>query len=270
MKKESLTILSSKSNDCTTKSKFTDKFEENSKPEYESSVSENSLYNLSQNINGLHVLIISDDSALCKIISDSLSHFDTVCEYAAAGDHAISQCDTLPVDYYSAIFIGDLTTDDEGIHTAEILKGRLHISAPIIAVSSMQCSDPYIDAYLPLTPDEDSVAEMFYKAVNGSLAISKEKAMARLGNRQDLYDKYYNRFKENYINSADELRYLLQKENYEEAYRLAHSIKGLSGTLGLTDIYNISSMLSSALHNREAAGELYLNDLEAALNKLLP
>ena len=61
-----------------------------------------------------------------------------------------------------------------------------------------------------------------------------------------------------------------QDENYEEAYRLAHSVKGLSGTLGLTDIYNISSRLSLAIHNKEVSGELYLNDLETALNKLLP
>ncbi len=266
MKKELLSILSSKSNDCTIKSKITDKLEENSKSKQETPVSENT----AQNTYGSHVLIISEDSALRKIISESLSDFNVICEYTNNGEQAILQCNNLPVDYYSAIFIGDLTTDSDGIHTAEILKGRLHISAPIIAVSSNQCNDPYIDAYIAPVPDTASVIDIFSRAINGSLAISKEKAMARLGNRHDLYDKYYNRFIENYIGTADELCSLLQDENYEEAYRLAHSVKGLSGTLGLTDIYNISSRLSLALHNKEVSGELYLNDLETALNKLLP
>ena len=65
MKKELLSILSSKSNDCTIKSKITDKLEENSNSKQETPVSENT----AQNTYGSHVLIISEDSALRKIIS---------------------------------------------------------------------------------------------------------------------------------------------------------------------------------------------------------
>lgn len=266
MKKELLSILSSKSNDCTIKSKITDKLEENSKSKQETPVSENT----AQNTYGSHVLIISEDSALRKIISESLSDFNVICEYTNNGEQAILQCNNLPVDYYSAIFIGDLTTDSDGIHTAEILKGRLHISAPIIAVSSNQCNDPYIDAYISPVPDTASVIDIFSRAINGSLAISKEKAMARLGNRQDLYDKYYKRFIAGYADASCRIRQLLASGSYEEAYRLAHSIKGLAGTLGLAEVYISSSRLCSALKVDQTSGGQYLNELEVSINRLLP
>lgn len=94
--------------------------------------------------------------------------------------------------------------------------------------------------------------------------------MARLGDRQELYDKYYNRFIKNYTDSGQELRRLLSENNYDAAYRVAHSIKGLSGTLGLADVYGSAARLADSLHDKEFASETDIKGLEESLNKLLP
>lgn len=107
--------------------------------------------------------------------------------------------------------------------------------------------------------------------ISGSIQdISKEQALKRLGNRQDLYDKYYKRFIDGYADASYRIRQLLASGSYEEAYRLAHSIKGLAGTLGLAEVYISSSRLCSALKVDQTSGGQYLNELEVSLNRLLP
>ena len=90
--------------------------------------------------------------------------------------------------------------------------------------------------------------------------------MARLGNRQDLYDKYYKRFIDGYADASCRIRQLLASGSYEEAYR----IKGLAGTLGLAEVYISSSRLCSALKVDQTSGGQYLNELEVSINRLLP
>ena len=216
------------------------------------------------------VLIIDDDYLNYEMISDCLIGCNAVCDYARTGEEAIAHCQSLPCDYYSIIFTDVCMPGIGGLQTAEVLKSRFHISSPVVAISGSVCSSPYIDACILKPLNRAEIIDIAGRAVAGSLVISKAKAMARLDNRQDLYDKYYNRFIENYTGAVDELRRLLSENNYDDAYRIAHSIKGLSGTLGLTDVYNNSSRLSASLHNKEAASELYINDLEISLNKLLP
>ena len=116
--------------------------------------------------------------------------------------------------------------------------------------------------------DTSSEAE---NTISGSIQdISKEQALKRLGNRQDLYDKYYKRFIDGYADASYRIRQLLASGSYEEAYRLAHSIKGLAGTLGLAEVYISSSRLCSALKVDQTSGGQYLNELEVSLNRLLP
>lgn len=47
--------------------------------------------------------------------------------------------------------------------------------------------------------------------------------------------------------SCEELLECIEKEDYEEAFRAAHSIKGISLNLGFTALYNISSILTEEL-----------------------
>ena len=224
----------------------------------------------SKALESCRVLIIDDDYLNREIISDCLAPYGVTCEYAGTGEAAVSMCRSLPCDYYSVIFTDVFMSGISGIKTAEILKNDLKVSAPVVAVSGSECSSPYIDACILKPFDRAEILDIAGKAAAGTLAISKSVAMARLDNRQDLYDKYYTRFVKSYMTSPQELRSLLSESNFEDAYRIAHSIKGLSGTLGLADVYGSASRLAASLHDKEFADETDLAKLEEALNKLLP
>lgn len=49
--------------------------------------------------------------------------------------------------------------------------------------------------------------------------------------------------------SCERLIECIENEDYEEAFRAAHSIKGISLNLGFTQLYNISSLLTEELRD---------------------
>ena len=55
------------------------------------------------------------------------------------------------------------------------------------------------------------------------------------------------KFKQNYANSAEHIHILLEEENHDEARRLAHTLKGLGGTLGMLDVMETSAELERAI-----------------------
>lgn len=72
-------------------------------------------------------------------------------------------------------------------------------------------------------------------------------AILRLGGHETLYIKYVERFQSKYSSSAAELHRLINVERYEEASRLAHSVKGLAATLGMQDLQICSEAIESAI-----------------------
>lgn len=95
----------------------------------------------------------------------------------------------------------------------------------------------------------------------------KGKAIENLGGMENLYIKHLSKFKENYATSYEEVINLLAEGEPLEARRLAHSVKGLAGTLGLPYLEKASANLETAVLNDETDLEPFLsafkNKLEA-------
>lgn len=87
------------------------------------------------------------------------------------------------------------------------------------------------------------------KAEDGLLQplLGKEEAIKNLGGSESIYYKHINKFKVSYVNSGEHVKDLLAEENFDEARRLIHSIKGLGGTLGLRDVQSAAAALESAI-----------------------
>ncbi|HZK87936.1 MAG TPA: ATP-binding protein [Anaerovoracaceae bacterium] len=98
----------------------------------------------------------------------------------------------------------------------------------------------------------------------------KVKAIEDLGGLENLYNKHLIKFKENYSTSYEEAVELLAEGELIDARRLAHSVKGLAGTLGLPYLEKASANLEAAILNDEADFEPFLsafkNKLEAVCN----
>lgn len=75
--------------------------------------------------------------------------------------------------------------------------------------------------------------------------------MERLGGNGDLLVKLLGKFHGNYAKTRVELVGMLERGERDEAYRLVHSIKGVSANLGFGKLYG----LAMALESRMKAGE---------------
>lgn len=102
--------------------------------------------------------------------------------------------------------------------------------------------------------------------------ISRQQALANLGGNTALYDKYLSMFKTNYINSSNEISCMLQDGRIKDACILIHSVKGLSGTLGLTKLFSTASELEIVLRSLTYArmeNPMYDEDRDSLYSSLL-
>jgi len=81
--------------------------------------------------------------------------------------------------------------------------------------------------------------------------LDRQAAINNLGGLVWLYEKHLSKFKTTYTDSAEIIRENLIQGKTDEARRLIHSVKGLSGTLGLRQLYYVSSLLEKAVINSD-------------------
>lgn len=132
-------------------------------------------------------------------------------------------------------------------------------------------------------PKEPSAVKEPKPAANGSLPekndtrrdpfAGREDAIKNLGGLESIYYKHVEKFKVNYANTADHIAALMEEKNYEEARRLAHSIKGLGGTLGMLDVMEASMLLEKAIMNGDGydwtpALDNFRSELDAAIEAI--
>lgn len=80
----------------------------------------------------------------------------------------------------------------------------------------------------------------------------REDAIKNLGGLEAIYYKHVDKFKTNYAQTTEHIAALLEEKDYDEARRLAHSIKGLGGTLGMLDVMEASAELEKAILKGES------------------
>jgi len=81
--------------------------------------------------------------------------------------------------------------------------------------------------------------------------IDMEQGIRRLGGNKKLYRDLLLKMKSGYADSANEIKVLLSEGKPDDAERLAHSIKGVAGNLGATQLQSASQALESSIKNQE-------------------
>ena len=100
-------------------------------------------------------------------------------------------------------------------------------------------------------------------------AEDKAAAIKNLGGMTWLYDKHLLKFKLTYADSHKKtLEYLLQGKT-GEARILIHSVKGLSGTLGLMQLHYAASILEKAIMTPDSYLDQALSNYEIHLNNVI-
>ncbi|MDR3411280.1 MAG: response regulator [Formivibrio sp.] len=95
-------------------------------------------------------------------------------------------------------------------------------------------------------------------------SLDAKQGIRRIGGREDAYRKQLRRFRENYANAATKLQQLISV-NIQQAEDYCHALKGITGNIGATALYEKISAIDAQLK----MGKLPDTDLLTALNTLM-
>lgn len=110
--------------------------------------------------------------------------------------------------------------------------------------------------------------ELYTKSGTGPFS-GRDKAIKNMGGMVWLYEKHLAKFMSAYADSPLNIRNFLIEGELQEARILAHSIKGLSATLGMDRLSKASAALELAIINRSCNIEILLLNYEVCLNEIL-
>lgn len=92
--------------------------------------------------------------------------------------------------------------------------------------------------------------------------------LARCINNQELYFRLINKAIED--NSFESLKVALAEKNYDKAFEISHSLKGVLGNLSLTPLYEIVFELTELLRNKKDIDYTkYIDNLFEKRNELI-
>lgn len=232
----------------------------------------NTISNITQDI----VLIVEDTAANHEVIRTFLSDIGVRCESAFDGMEAVTKCGLVEKNYYSLILMDINLPKLNGFETAAKLQS-LGIKAPIIAITASSKDDARLndarDLFDALLFKPFNSAEFFtaispyirnalqYALPSGTV-LEKEnstftanpqicdihRAVNNMGGSFRLFEKHFNNFKRNNADLAFRMESLIQQNHLPECSALCHSIKGLSGMLGLTALYDHIIVLEECLN----------------------
>jgi signal transduction histidine kinase/CheY-like chemotaxis protein/HPt (histidine-containing phosphotransfer) domain-containing protein len=77
--------------------------------------------------------------------------------------------------------------------------------------------------------------------------IDTEGGVARLGGNVSSYLKLLSKFADNQADSVERIKEAHQDENQDESVRVAHTLKGVSGSIGASDLQEVAAKLESLL-----------------------
>ncbi len=99
--------------------------------------------------------------------------------------------------------------------------------------------------------------------------VDWKKGLRTWGNA-DVYKKALQGFCHDYRDAAKEILDLLKNDDWDGAYRIIHTIKGLSGNLSLTEVYRVSTEINAMVRKKEINGLVcMIEDFSGALDRVV-
>ena len=104
--------------------------------------------------------------------------------------------------------------------------------------------------------------------------VDLEFGMSQLSGNKKLLFTLLGKFTEEYRNLDANLQALIEKGQYDNAYSLMHTLKGVSGNLGLFALHNDSKQIESSIRNEQQLPDSYpnfvvlLNDTVAEIDSI--
>ena len=100
----------------------------------------------------------------------------------------------------------------------------------------------------------------------GAVYINEEEGLKRVMNNKKLFTKLLTKFRAE--TSLNELFTLINAKDYEKAQIAAHTIKGLSGNLSLTALYEQSIAIEAQIKSKSVANDA-VDNIRACFDETL-
>jgi len=225
-------------------------------------------------LKGRRVLVVDDLEINREIAGEMIREAGCEVGFAEGGRQAIAQ---LGASLWDLIVLDLEMPEMDGFATAQAIRA-LEVSGqprvPIIAMSAhafaefrLKATEAGMDGYVMKPVDIDILHAEMLRTISGvgrssaeppvprTAAVDCERAVKFLGGNKDLYDRMAAKFVKDWAGTAEQLE-ALAESNADEAHRLAHSLKGLAGSLGAGSLSQSAGEIERLLAGGDSAGAL--------------
>ena len=254
-------------------------------------------------LQGIRVLLVEDNPMNQQVARELLEQMEISVTIADNGVEALRMVKHTPVD----LILMDIQMPKmDGITTTRKIRemGGIYASLPIIAMTANAMigdREKSLDAGMndhiakPVDPDKLYGCLMRWVATTEDLSPNKVSpspvhpsqsewakrlpgidvvtGLRQVGGNFKLYDTFLSQFSTTYHDAPQQIKTLLasdQSDQMEEATRLAHSAKGLAGTIGAKTLEEAFMAVERSLRENRASHEEVLDNLKKALEKEMP
>jgi two-component system sensor histidine kinase/response regulator len=250
-------------------------------------------------LEGMRVLLVEDNPINQQLALELMTSQGVLVDVARHGQQALEMLAAAPAQHYQVVLMDLQMPVMDGYEASRRLRAQARYdNLPLIAMTAHalveereQCLALGMNGHIgkPIEPRELYAELARHGAASGAAPVApggpaaalapaladipgldSAAGLRRCGGRQALYLGLLERFGRDYADAPATLDALLRRGQWPEAERLAHTLRGLSGTLGADAIALICQALEAACRRADpAAAAAALAPLGAALAPLL-
>jgi signal transduction histidine kinase/DNA-binding response OmpR family regulator len=246
---------------------------------------------LGTDLKGARVLVVEDNDVNRQITTELLRSAGMDCDAAESGEEAVERLLASPGSYDVVLMDIQMPGMDGYAATRRLRHEPGFDQLPIIALSAhafaeekQQSFDAGMNAHItkPIDPSELFAALRTVLAgrppaptVDAGAGIDTDAGLARVAGNRELYRRLLAQFADGWAETAARMTETWSSGDRGQLARMAHSVKGLAGNLGVTGVAEAAQALDLALRSEDddatvAALLEALRSAGAAVSSVLP
>jgi signal transduction histidine kinase/DNA-binding response OmpR family regulator len=214
------------------------------------------------------ILLVEDNEINLEVAIHILEETNIHVDTASNGKEAIEK---VRDNNYDAILMDIQMPVMDGYEATKIIREELESKIPIIAMTANvmasdidQCISVGMDDHIGKPINIEEFYEVLLKQlgisiknnktskkVNNDEVLDVKTATKNLGNNQELWKKTAKRFYDKYDTMYDKVHQLKEKNSFDELLIYVHTLKGLSATIGATELSKEAYTVEQNLKNSD-------------------
>jgi signal transduction histidine kinase/ligand-binding sensor domain-containing protein/DNA-binding response OmpR family regulator/HPt (histidine-containing phosphotransfer) domain-containing protein len=228
---------------------------------------------------GIRILLVEDNQVNQQVATELLESAGAVVTIANHGGEAVKVLtEGDKADAFDVILMDLQMPDMDGFTATRLLRGDPRLqNLPIIAMTAhalveerQHCLDAGMNDHIakPIDPDalfdtllrwvkpkserQPASPKQVAKVAQPEIAgINVENGLARVAGNRSLYHDLLSQFAKKQIDAAAQISAALASGDQTSAERIAHTVRGVAGNLGMTEVQDAAQKLEKAIRERQ-------------------